>query len=103
MLRIGLDETRRHWKLVLATSLLLAISTLAALVLVGYRAGLARAFMDLDRPYLVVQEADSMGEFMGSRLPMEVGQRLLAIGLSQVVPEVHTVVGTSTENAMLLR
>ena len=103
MLRIGLDETRRHWKLVLATSLLLAISTLAALVLVGYRAGLARAFMDLDRPYLVVQEADSMGEFMGSRLPMEVGQRLLAIGLSQVVPEIHTVVGTSTENAMLLR
>jgi ABC-type antimicrobial peptide transport system permease subunit len=28
---------------------------------------------------------------------------LLAIGLSRVIPEVHTVVGTSSENAMLLR
>jgi putative ABC transport system permease protein len=103
MLRIGLDEMRRHWKLALATSLLMAISALATFVLVGYRAGLAHAFADLGRPYLIVQEENSMGEFLGSRMPMEVGQRLLAIGLSQVVPEVHTLVGTSSENAMMLR
>jgi hypothetical protein len=80
IVRIGLDETRRHWKLVLATSLLLAVSTLAALVLAGYRAGLASAFSDLDRPYLIVQEADSM--VVHGRRVAGVGQRLLAIGLS---------------------
>jgi len=103
MLRLGLNELRRHAKLTLVTALLLSVSALAAFILVGYREALARAFASSQRPDLVVQESNSQGEFLGSRLPAEVGQRLLAIGLTQVVPEVHAVVGTSSENAILLR
>ena len=69
----------------------------------AYRAGLQSRYAESYEDFLVVQVSGSLGEFYGSRMPASVGAELRAADLSLVVPEIHTVVGTTTENAVLLR
>ena len=44
-----------------------------------------------------------MGEFFGSRLPASLREELLKQGIDWVAGQLHTVTGTSPENALLLR
>jgi len=103
MLWFGLRDLLRHWKLVLAMSLVAAVAISIYLILVGYQAGLASQFGTLDAAYLTVQERNSFGEFYGSRLSNQVGKQLSGMGVKWVVPEILVVVGTSIEDAVHLR
>ncbi len=53
--------------------------------------------------YLTIQETDSFGEIFGSRLSSQLGVELKARGVKTIVPEIHDVIGTDMESAVLLR
>jgi putative ABC transport system permease protein len=103
MLWFGLRDLLRHWKLVLPMSLVATVAISIYLILVGYQAGLAAQFGNLDPVFLTIQERNSFGEIYGSRLSAQVGMQLIGMGLKWVVPEIHDVVGTSIADAVLLR
>jgi ABC-type lipoprotein release transport system permease subunit len=103
MLWFGLRDLLRHWKLVLAMSLVASVAICIYLTLVGYQAGLAAQFGPLDTAFLTIQERNSFGEIYGSRLSPLVGAQLIGMGVKWIVPEIHDVVGTSIEDAVLLR
>jgi len=73
------------------------------LLINAYQTGLEIQFSMLHDNFLLAQEAGSMGELYGSRLPAELRSELQKSGSSQVAAELHTVTGTSPENAVLLR
>jgi putative ABC transport system permease protein len=102
-LRLGFKDLIHNWKLGLVMSFVVGVAYLIYLTLIGYRAGLRVEFEEVAADYLVVQEANSYGEIYGSRLTPEVGELLMAMGLSEVIPEIHDIVGTSVRNARLLR
>jgi ABC-type lipoprotein release transport system permease subunit len=103
MLRFGLKNLARHRKMALAMSLAVSVAIVIYLTLVGYRTGLVKEYETVYLDTLVVQEADSFGELYGSRLSPAIGDLLMGIGLSQVVPEIHTITGASIQNATLIR
>jgi len=103
IIRFSMQDMLRHYKPWLAMAGLLAATTLIYLGLGGYRMALKQAFSDLPYKDLVVQESNTTGEFFGSRLSPEVGDRLLAMGISQIIPEIHDYTGTSITNIILLR
>lgn len=103
MLHFGLRDLTHQWKLGLAMSLAVAISVMVYLTNIGYSASLSEQFKLLAPQYLTVQEANSLGEIYGSRLSPEIREFLLGAGASLIVPEIHDVVGTSMQNATLLR
>lgn len=102
-LRLGLGELRNHARLTLIMALAVGIPMMSFLALKAYQAGLASRYVGDFGNFLVVQLSGSMGEFYGSRLPAAVGNELRAQGASLVIPEIHTVVGTTAEKAILLR
>jgi len=83
--------------------LTLSLPIMMFLVVNAYQTGLEIQFSTLHQNFLLAQEAGSMGELYGSRLPDELRTELQNAGISQVAAEVHTVTGTSPENAVLLR
>jgi putative ABC transport system permease protein len=103
MIWFGLRDLLNQWKLALAMSLVAAVALLFYLILVGFQNGLQTQFGKLDRSLLTVQEMGSFGEVYGSHLSAKVGVRLQQLGASIVVPEIHDVIGTSMEDALLLR
>lgn len=103
MIRFGLQDLLRHWKLALAMSLVASVAIIVYLTLVGYQNGLETQFGRLNPTFLTIQEMDSFGEIFGSRLSAQVGEQLKAIGVEMVVPEIHDVIGTSMESAVLIR
>ncbi len=100
---LGLREAAIRWRSTLVMSLAISISLMAFLLLQAYHKDLTSKFDQMHKQLLVVQASGSMGEFYGSRLPASLGRELAAAGASLVVPQIHTIVGTSTENAVLLR
>ena len=103
ILRLGLRELLSHMRLTLVMSLAVGIPLMVFFALNAYRAGLQSRYVEEHTDFLIVQVSGSMGEFYGSRMLASVGEDLQAAQLSLVVPEIHTVVGTTTENALLLR
>jgi putative ABC transport system permease protein len=103
MIWFGLRDLLNQWRLALAMSLVAAVALLFYLILVGFQNGMQTQFGMLDRSLLTVQEIGSFGEVYGSRLSARVGLRLQEMGVSMVVPEIHDVIGTSMEDALLLR
>ena len=103
IIRFSLQEMLRHYKPWLAMAALVAATTMIYLGLGGYRNVLWQELGDLPYKDLVVQESNTVGEFFGSRLTPEVGNRLLAMGVSQVIPEIHEYTGTSITNIIILR
>lgn len=80
-----------------------AIAVTAFVALGGYR----QALLDDYRPgrgdQLVIQETQSFAEFYGSRLSPETADLLADLGVDAAVPEIHAIVGTALENAVLLK
>ena len=103
ILRLGISALRQHKRITLVMALAAGIPLMLYFVLGAYRAGLQSRYAESYEDFLVVQVSGSLGEFYGSRMPASVGDDLWAAALSLVVPEIHTVVGTTTENAVLLR
>lgn len=92
-----------HRRLVLAMSLLISVAVGVFATLDAYRTGLAAEFSRLTPNLLVVQESQSFGEIYGSRLSPQIGEQLSKMGISLVVPEIHVITGTSTQDATLIR
>jgi len=83
--------------------LTISLPVMIFLLINAYQTGLEIQFSMLNDNFLLAQEAGSMGELYGSRLPAELRSELQKSGSSQVAAELHTVAGTSPENAVLLR
>ena len=102
-LRLGLHDLFSHRRLALVMSLSIAIAFGMLSILEMYRTGVADKYTELSPNLLVVHESQTLGEFYGSRLSSQVGERLSAMGFSMVIPEIHALTGTSARNAILLR
>ncbi len=102
-IRMGLKEVINNLRLASIMAFVVAISLASFLILQGYHTGLQADFPRISWPYLVVIQTGSLGELYGSRMPTTVGDELIARGEPLVVPEIHTVVGTTAENAVFLR
>ena len=102
-LRLGLQDLFRHFRLALVMALLIAVAGSVFAILITYRNGLADEFNTVSTQWLVVQEAQSFGEFYGSRLSSQVGRQLSEMGVSLVIPEIHVFTGSSIQDATLLR
>jgi ABC-type lipoprotein release transport system permease subunit len=100
---LGLRAILIHWRMTLMMALTVALSLAGFLVLRAYHSGLNARYANLSAAYLTVEQSGSMGEIMGSRLEASLASQLSAAGASQVIPEIHTVVGSTPENAVLLR
>lgn len=103
LLRIGWLDLTASWKQNGILVLLVATTTLAYLAIGAYQAGLESLLPVIDSESLVVQQSYTTGEIAGSRIPASLESELSAMGLEPVVPEIHVVVGTSVEDAALLR
>jgi ABC-type lipoprotein release transport system permease subunit len=100
---LGLRALLLHRRLVGLMAVTVAVSLAAFLVLRGYQNGLSARYANLSAAYLLVEQSGSLGEFYGSRIPANTGALLLAQGASLAVPEIHSVVGVSPQDAVLLR
>lgn len=100
---LGIHELVLRWRSSLIMALILALPVLFYLLLGSYQKGLENRYLNLADDFLLVQESGSMGEFYGSRLPASLERDLRELGFSQVYAQIHTITGTSPENAVLLR
>lgn len=100
---LGFKELIERGRAVFSMGLTISLPISIFLVINAYQNGLETQFSKLHNNFLLAQEAGSMGELYGSRLPAELRDELLRTGSSQVAAELHTVTGTSPENAVLLR
>ena len=100
---LGLAELAHRWRESLLAAGVIGVTLLAVLVLNAYRRGLEDRYAFEASGYLIAQQSGSMGEFKGSRLPASTAAELSARGSSLIVPQIHTIIGTSPENAILLR
>lgn len=102
-LRLALVDAFARRMLVMGVAALIAVPVTASLLLDGYIRGLSAAFAVAPESDLIIQESNSIGEFLGSRISAGLEADLEAMGVSWAVPEIHTVTGTAADNAMLLR
>ena len=101
--RLAVNEIRhRPWN-TLALIAVFGIAVMGYASLQSYRQALDRDYPLAQVDYLVVQESQSFGEFYGSRLSPQVVQLLEEHGVQTGVPEIHTIVGTSPQDVVLLR
>lgn len=103
MLHLALAELITRWRSSLGMVLVIALPLLSFLLFDAYQAGFAVIFSGFDPAEMVVQSMGSMGELYGSRLPVELASELQKRGARMITPEIHTVVGSTPANAMLLR
>lgn len=102
-LRLAAADFRTRSTLLLAAILLVATPLAGYLLLDGFARGIDRDFTEVVSADLIVQEANSVGEITGSRIPASVEADLLEIGATFAIPEIHSVTGSSAENAVLVR
>ncbi len=86
-----------------AMAAVFAIAVLAYVALGSYRLALSTDYDVPTDAFLVVQQDQSFAEFYGSRLSPETVGLLAAKGVLHPIPEIHAVVGTSLQDAVLLR
>jgi ABC-type lipoprotein release transport system permease subunit len=103
LIKIGLAELSSRWRETGLMAGVVAVSLLAVLLLDAYRSGLEDRYRLGPSAYLVAQQSDTLGELHGSRLPASIVDQIQNQGVSHVVPEINTIIGTSPENALLLR
>jgi len=101
--KLGLFDLKMHKNLVFVMAVSIAITITIFAGIEVYRSGLKNKYTELAPQYLLVHENQTMGEFYGSRMPPGVGDTLRSAGISQVIPELRAVAGTSAENAVLVR
>jgi putative ABC transport system permease protein len=103
ILRFALRELFHHFRLVFFMVLAVGIPLMSFFTLEAYHAGLIARYSGDDRNFLVAQLSGSFGEIVGSRMPAQVGVDLRSAGASMAIPEIHAIVGSSSENAVMLR
>lgn len=103
ILRLGLEVLRKYPRLMVMMSLVAGIPVMTFLSLHAYQTGLQERFEVAYNDFLVVQLNGSFGEFYGSRIPNRLQAELLAAGASEAIPEIHTITGTTQQDAILLR
>jgi putative ABC transport system permease protein len=101
--RLGIQDLASGWRLALAMVILVALPFQGFLVLDGLARGGNSEFEPVSRVGLSVQDAGGVGEVFGSRIPASLGRELLAMGATPVIPEIHSIAGTSAQDAVLIR
>jgi putative ABC transport system permease protein len=102
-LRLGLHDLLSYRRLALIMALSIAIASAMAAFLETYRAGLAAEFNEQTHNLLVVHDSQNAGDIAGSRISSQVAEKLSAMGISMIIPEIHALTGTSIQSATLLR
>lgn len=100
--RLAWADLRSHRRLVFGLIVLVLVPVYAGLLLGGY----ARSIETIERrvrPLLIVQEANTVGEIAGSRIPAATEQVLRRRGVSDAITEVHAVTGERMDLATLVR
>ncbi len=103
LIRYSLQDLAAHWKLSAAMILLIGLAILFFLSIGGYRITLAREYANVPDVNLIVQESNTLGELYGSRILAETETHLLELGVSQAIPEIHDMVGTTVGDMLMLR
>lgn len=101
--RLGLQGLVSGWRLALAMVVLVALPFQGFLVLDGLARGGNSEFEPVSSVGLSVQDAGGVGEVFGSRIPASLEQELRAMGAAPVIPEIHSIAGTSAQDAVLIR
>jgi ABC-type lipoprotein release transport system permease subunit len=102
-LRLVLADITGRFSLLLGAVLLIAAPMAGYLLLQGFTRGVDVDFAQTASSDLIVQESNSVGEIAGSRIAAEIETMLLDEGVAFAIPEIHSVTGSSAENAVLLR
>lgn len=102
-LRLVVADFRARRSLLLAAVVLVATPLSGYLLLYGFSRGIDLDFARDGGIDLIVQEANSVGEITGSRIAATVEDLLVARGVAFAIPEIHSVAGSSAENAVLIR
>jgi putative ABC transport system permease protein len=100
---LGLSVLRKHIRLSMLMALAVAIPVMIFLGMQAYQTGLHVLYETTQSDFLVVQVSGSMGEFYGSRLPASLAADLRNMGASEAIPSIHTITGTTQQDAILLR
>jgi putative ABC transport system permease protein len=80
-----------------------AITVLTFVLLGSYQRALQQDYGLWTNNQLIVQESNSIAEYTGSRISTEVSGLLEQLGVREAIPEVHAIVGTSVQDAVLLK
>lgn len=101
--RLALADLRGRSGLMIGAVLLVSVPIAGFLVLHAFVRGIDIDFASQPSADLIVQEANSIGEIAGSRIPSTAEADLRALGVRFAIPEIHAVAGSSADNAVLLR
>lgn len=101
--RLAWRDLALNWRQALALGSVFAIAVAAFVALGSYRRTLVADYRPGREGRLIVQEAQSFGEFYGSRISPEVAVALERLAGVAPVAEIHAVVGTSFQDAVLLK
>lgn len=99
---LAFQELRRQWKLGLALAAVFGVAAGTYLTLLGYDQSMKDTFNPIKTTYLVIQEPVAFGEISGSLLPMDTAGRLHSLGVTQLIPEIHAITGTSVKDFRLV-
>jgi ABC-type lipoprotein release transport system permease subunit len=101
--RLAWMDMLNRWKLTLVILSILAATINAYLIVIDLKRILGTEYFRLTPDVLTVSQSNGFGEIYGSRLSPEVGELLKTRGVSWQIPEINDVVGSSAENALILR
>ena len=100
---LALRDLSVHRRQAIALGTVFAIAVTAFVALGSYRQTLLRDYRPARSDQLVIQETQSFAEFYGSRLSPDIAVLLEDLGVAGAVAEIHTIVGTSLQDAVLLK
>jgi ABC-type lipoprotein release transport system permease subunit len=100
---LALRDLSVHRRQAMALGTVFAIAVTAFVALGSYRQALLRDYGPARDDQLVIQETQSFGEFYGSRLSPDIEVVLEDLGVVGSAAEIHTIVGTSLKDAVLLK
>lgn len=102
-LRLALADLTGRRTLIAGAVALIATPLAGFLLLHGFARGIDVDFAVEPTGDLIVQESNSVGEVTGSRIAASIEADLLAAGVPFAIPEIHSVAGSTAENAVLVR
>ncbi len=100
---LALRDLSVHRRQAIALGTVFAMAVTAFVSLGSYRQTLLKDYRPAREDQLVIQETQSFAEFYGSRLSPEIAVVLENLGFPGAVAEIHAIVGTSLEDAVLLK
>ena len=100
---LALRDLSVHRRQVIALGTVFAIAVAAFVALGSYRQALLEDYRPGQDDLLVIQQTQSFGEFYGSRLSPDIEAVLEGLGVVGAAAEIHSIVGTSLRDAVLLK